>query len=161
MSEDVGSQPLPATAARGSLALAWDSDLLYSFRHSPVTVVAAVLTLLCVGGALFAPWIAPHNPFDLASVNLLDAFTPPGWTAQGKAGYLLGTDNQGRDVLSAILYGTRRGGTYVASATNANGPNIQIITSTDLRTWVLHHDALPTLPAWAVRGDVRVRPAPP
>jgi len=60
-----------------------------------------------VGGALLAPVIAPHNPFDLASVNLLDAFTPPGWTAQGKATYLLGTDNQGRDVLSAILYGTR------------------------------------------------------
>jgi peptide/nickel transport system permease protein len=86
---------------------AWNSDLAYSFRHSPVTVAAALLTLLCLGGAVFAPWVAPHNPFDLASVNLLDAFTPPGWTAQGKAGYLLGTDNQGRDMLSAILYGTR------------------------------------------------------
>jgi peptide/nickel transport system permease protein len=80
---------------------------VYSFCRSPVTIVAAVLTLLCVGGALFAPWIAPYNPFDLASVNLLDAFTPPGWAAQGKAAYLLGTDNQGRDVLSAILYGMR------------------------------------------------------
>jgi peptide/nickel transport system permease protein len=92
---------------RGPLARAWDSDLFYSFRHSPVTVVAAVLTLLCVGGALFAPWIAPHNPFDLGSVNLLDAFTPPAWTGQGKSAYLLGTDNQGRDMLSAILYGAR------------------------------------------------------
>jgi peptide/nickel transport system permease protein len=107
VSEDIGSGSLPAAATRGSLARAWDSDLLYSFRQSPSTVVAAMLTLLCVGGALLAPVIAPHNPFDLASVNLLDAFTPPGWTAQGKAAYLLGTDNQGRDVLSAILYGTR------------------------------------------------------
>ncbi len=80
---------------------------MYSFRHSPVTVVAAALTLLCVGGALFAPWIAPYNPFNLASVNLLDALTPPAWTALGKAAYLLGTDNQGRDMLSAILYGAR------------------------------------------------------
>jgi hypothetical protein len=57
---------------------------------------------------LLAPWIAAHNPFDLASVNLLDAVTPPAWTAQGNAAYLLGTDNQGRrDVLSAILYGAR------------------------------------------------------
>jgi len=94
-------------AASGSLARAWDSDLAYSFRDSPVTVVAAGLTLLCVGSALLAPWIAPHNPFDLASVNLLDAFTPPAWTTRGNAAYLLGTDNQGRDMLSAILYGTR------------------------------------------------------
>ena len=107
MSEDAGSQSLRATVSRGSLGRTWDSDLLYSFRHSPVTVVAAALTLLCVGGALFAPWIAPHNPFDLASVNLLDALTPPAWSSQGKAAYLLGTDNQGRDMLSAILYGAR------------------------------------------------------
>ena len=88
-------------------ARAWNSDLLYSFRRSPVTVVAAGLTLLCVGGALLAPWIAPHNPFDLASVNLLDSFTPPAWSPRGNAAYLLGTDNQGRDMLSAILYGAR------------------------------------------------------
>ena len=90
-----------------SAARVWDSDLAYSFRHAPVAVTAAALTLLCVGGALLAPWIAPHNPFDLASVDLLDALTPPAWTSQGKAAYPLGTDNQGRDMLSAILYGTR------------------------------------------------------
>lgn len=93
--------------ARGSLVRAWDSDLAYSFRHTPVAVAAAALTLLCVGGALLAPLIAPHNPFDLASVNLLDALTPPAWTQHGNAAYPLGTDNQGRDMLSAILYGTR------------------------------------------------------
>ena len=92
MSEDAGSQSLPAQGTRGPLARAWDSDLLYSFRRSPVTIVAAVLTLLCVGGALFAPWIAPHNPFDLASVNLMDSFAPPGWTAQSKACLLYTSD---------------------------------------------------------------------
>jgi peptide/nickel transport system permease protein len=88
-------------------ARAWDSDLLYSFRRSPVAMVAGGVTLLCVVAALLAPWIAPYNPFDLAAVNLLDAFTPPAWTPRGNAAYLLGTDNQGRDVLSAILYGAR------------------------------------------------------
>src|SRR5262249_50723593 len=97
-----GEPQMLATVAR-----MWDSDLAYSFRHAPVAVAAAGLTLLCVGGALLAPWIAPHNPFDLASVNLLDALTPPAWSPHGNAAYPLGTDNQGRDMLSAILYGTR------------------------------------------------------
>jgi len=92
---------------RAALARAWDSDLAYSFRRSPVTVAAALLTLVCVGGALGAPWLAPHNPFDLASLNLLDAFTPPAWSAKGSATFLLGTDEQGRDVLSTIMYGAR------------------------------------------------------
>jgi len=92
---------------RAALARAWDSDLAYSFRRSPVTVAAALLTLMCVGGALGAPWLAPHNPFDLASLNLLDAFTPPAWSAKGSATFLLGTDEQGRDVLSTIMYGAR------------------------------------------------------
>jgi peptide/nickel transport system permease protein len=63
--------------------------------------------LLCVGAALLAPWVAPHDPFDLAALDLLDAFTRPAWLPGGKTAYLLGTDNQGRDMLSAILYGAR------------------------------------------------------
>ncbi len=96
--------PLPP---RGAIARTWDSDLAYSFRRSPVTIVAAILVALCIGGALLAPWVAPHDPFDLAAFDLLDAFTRPAWQSGGKATYLLGTDNQGRDVLSAILYGAR------------------------------------------------------
>ncbi|HXZ91408.1 MAG TPA: ABC transporter permease [Burkholderiales bacterium] len=92
---------------RAALARAWDSDLAYSFRRSPVTVAAALVALACVTGALCAPWLAPHNPFDLASLNLLDAFTPPAWTAKGSSTFLLGTDDQGRDVLSTIMYGAR------------------------------------------------------
>lgn len=86
---------------------AWDHDLAWSLRRSPVTVVACFLTFACVGAALFAPWIAPHDPFDLAALNLTDGFTPPAWTEQGQAKFLLGTDDQGRDVLSTILYGAR------------------------------------------------------
>lgn len=86
---------------------AWDHDLAWSLRRSPVTLVACFLTFACVGAALFAPWIAPHDPFDLAALNLTDGFTPPAWTEQGQAKFLLGTDDQGRDVLSTILYGAR------------------------------------------------------
>jgi len=85
----------------------WNHDLAYSFRRSPVTIVAAVLTAVCFGGALFAPWLAPYNPFDAASLDLNAAFSPPGWIAQGTASHLLGTDDQGRDLLSTILYGAR------------------------------------------------------
>lgn len=85
----------------------WQHDLAYSFRRSPVTVVAALLTLLCVGGALFAPWLAPYNPFDASSLDLNNAFSPPAWSAKGAPGHFLGTDDQGRDVLSTILYGAR------------------------------------------------------
>jgi peptide/nickel transport system permease protein len=93
--------------ARARLAAFWDSDLFYSFRRSPVTVVAALVTVLFFAGAFFAPWLAPHNPFDLASLNLLDGFTPPVWEARGTRTYLLGTDDQGRDLLSGIMYGAR------------------------------------------------------
>jgi peptide/nickel transport system permease protein len=100
-----------ARAAPGRLADAaerfWDSDLAWSFRHSPVAVAAAAVMLLILGGALFAPWIAPHDPFDLASVSLLDARNPPAWIAGGSWDYPLGSDNLGRDVLSTILYGSR------------------------------------------------------
>ena len=92
---------------RATLARAWDSDLAYSFRRSPVTIAAALLTLVCAAGALFAPWLAPHNPFDLATLDLNDAFTPPVWSEGGSSRFLLGTDDQGRDVLSTIMYGAR------------------------------------------------------
>lgn len=84
-----------------------DSDLLWSFRRSPVTVAAALVAVVIIGAALLAPLIAPHNPYDLASVSLLDATDPPAWLDGGSWSYPLGTDNQGRDVLSTILYGTR------------------------------------------------------
>ena len=85
----------------------WEHDLAWSFRRSPVTVAAAALTLICVGAALLSPWLAPQNPFDAAGLNLNDAFKPPAWEAGGDPAYLLGTDNQGRDILSTIMYGAR------------------------------------------------------
>jgi peptide/nickel transport system permease protein len=85
----------------------WEHDLAWSFRRSPVTIVAAVLTLICVSAALLAPWVSPQDPFDMAALNLSDAFTPPAWDDKGAARYPLGTDNQGRDILSTIMHGAR------------------------------------------------------
>jgi peptide/nickel transport system permease protein len=70
-------------------------------------MVAALLALICLAGALLAPWIAPHNPFDLATLELSNARLPPAWSEGGQAGFFLGTDDQGRDILSALMYGAR------------------------------------------------------
>jgi peptide/nickel transport system permease protein len=98
---------LATAAAPSHLAAWWQSDLAYDFRHAPVAMVSALILFVCLAAALLAPWIAPHNPFDLATLNLLDALTPPRGFAGAKPEYLLGTDDQGRDVLSAIMFGTR------------------------------------------------------
>ncbi len=85
----------------------FDSDLWFSFTRSPVVVVSAVITFVFVFAALFAPLVAPHNPFDLASIDLLDSFIPPVWVDGGDPRFLLGTDDQGRDILSTVIYGAR------------------------------------------------------
>jgi len=87
---------------------AWDSDVAYSFRHSPVAIAATLVALILLLSAVLAPWIAPQNAFDAASLNLMEGFTKPGEASPitGKV-FWLGTDSQGRDVFSAILYGSR------------------------------------------------------
>lgn len=85
----------------------FDSDIGYSFRTSPVAIAAFVIAFVCVFCAVFARWVAPHNPFDLSTLVLSDAQLPPAWYAHGTAKYLLGTDDQGRDILSALMYGAR------------------------------------------------------
>ena len=97
--------PLPPDA--GALARFLDGNFWYSFKHSPMAIVAAVIALICLVSALGANWIAPHNPFDLATLDLSDARLPTAWVDEGKAKYLLGTDDQGRDILSALMYGSR------------------------------------------------------
>lgn len=94
--------------AQGRLARALDSDIFYSWRTSPVTVVATFVALSLILLAVFAPLIAPYNPFNPASLNLMDGFTPPASTGAFTDNYfLMGADNQGRDVLSTIMYGSR------------------------------------------------------
>lgn len=83
-----------------------DGDLTYRFRRSPVAVLAGFVALVLIAGAAFAPWLAPHDPMDVASLSLLDSFKPPVGLG-GDWSNVLGTDNQGRDMLSAIMYGLR------------------------------------------------------
>ena len=86
----------------------WDSDFAWSFRHSPVAIIASLVVVVLVLAAIFAPLIAPYNPFDPATLNLMNGFTPPGTpNAFTQETFLLGTDDQGRDVFSTILYGLR------------------------------------------------------
>ncbi len=89
------------------MADVWDSDLVYSFKKSRVTVIAAAVTLVIIAASLMAPLIAPHDPFNVATLSLMDSELPPAWVEGGDTRFLLGTDNQGRDVFSAILYGSR------------------------------------------------------
>ncbi|MDO8693029.1 MAG: ABC transporter permease [Sheuella sp.] len=90
-----------------SLAKFWDGDLAWSWRHHPVAIVATLALASMLIAAFGADWLAPYNPFDLASIELMDALKPPVWSVEGTSQYLLGTDSQGRDLLSALMYGTR------------------------------------------------------
>ena len=85
----------------------FDGDVWHRFTHSPVAVAAAAVALMCVAAAMFADVLAPHHPFDLATLELADALLPPAWLSEGRAAYWLGTDDQGRDILSALMYGLR------------------------------------------------------
>ena len=84
-----------------------DSDVGYSLRHSPVAMTAAVVAFVCLFCALFAGWVAPQDPFNLATLELADARQPPAWLEGGSPKYWLGTDDQGRDILSAVIHGAR------------------------------------------------------
>lgn len=85
-----------------------DSDFIFDYQHAPVTIVASVVVFLLAMTALLAPLVAPTNPFDPASLDLMNGFTPPmepnAFTGQQ---FILGSDDQGRDLLSAIIYGLR------------------------------------------------------
>lgn len=94
-------------AAQGLVKRVFDSDIWWSFIHSKVTVVAAVVTFVLIFASVFAGVLSPQNPFDPAQLNLMNAFTPPLWAEGGESRFLLGTDDQGRDLFSAILYGSR------------------------------------------------------
>lgn len=91
----------------GGLGRLYNSDLFWSFRHTPSAVIAAVVAFIFISLALLAPWVAPQNPFDLPSLSLMDSELPPFWISGGDSRFILGTDVQGRDIFSTILYGLR------------------------------------------------------
>ncbi len=98
----------PHPSRPGLLARAWDSDVAYSFRSSPVTILSALVALLLILAAILAPWIAPQNPFDPSQLDLTEGFSKPMEPNEitGRT-FWFGTDPQGRDMVSAILYGSR------------------------------------------------------
>jgi len=95
---------MPAAVVSGYLVR---NPILRRFLASPKAVMAAVMLLLLVAGAAFAPWFARSNPYDLATLDLLDSHLPPAFSAKGDPRFLLGTDSQGADLVSLILYGLR------------------------------------------------------
>ena len=99
------SAPLAPSAS--VLARFFDGDVWHSFKQSPMAITAAVIALFCAVFAVFAGVLAPHDPMDMAQLDLMDARLPPAWMAEGSAKFLLGTDDQGRDILSALMYGSR------------------------------------------------------
>ena len=84
-----------------------DSDIFFSFKKSPTAIISSLILLIIFFCSFFVEIIAPYNPFDPSSLSLMDAFTPPSWSEGGTRNFLLGTDGQGRDMLSTILYGSR------------------------------------------------------
>lgn len=100
---DVSSAQKP----QGRIARFLDSDIVFSFKRSPIAIVASIVALALILAAIFAPWIAPYNPFDPRTLNLMDGFTAPMNSSFAGNYFLLGSDHQGRDILSTILYGMR------------------------------------------------------
>lgn len=84
-----------------------DNDIVWSFLSSPGAMIAAAVASVMISACIFAPVIAPFDPFDPAQISLWDGKLPPAWLDGGQSKYLLGTDNQGRDMISTILYGGR------------------------------------------------------
>ncbi|MFL2815121.1 MAG: ABC transporter permease [Candidatus Puniceispirillales bacterium] len=85
----------------------FDTDIGYSFRKSKIAILSTVVFLIIVLTSMFASIVAPYNPFDPASISLMDAFTPPAWSEGGSSSFILGTDQQGRDMFSTMIYGSR------------------------------------------------------
>jgi peptide/nickel transport system permease protein len=112
MSDAVVPHKSEANAPAAALSSGWlrravDSDVFYSFRRSRLTMLAAAVTVLFFMLAIFASVLSVQNPFDPGQLQLMNSRIPPLWVADGQSPFLLGTDEQGRDVFSAILYGLR------------------------------------------------------
>jgi len=85
----------------------YDTDIGYSFFNSKIAMTSSAVLFIIFLCSIFAGVVSPYNPFDPASVSLMDAFTPPSWSEGGSPSFILGTDQQGRDMFSTIIYGSR------------------------------------------------------
>ena len=82
------------------------SEFFYHYKHNIPAIIGSILVVVAILVAVFGRFIAPQNPYDLTAISLADSYLPPVWLDGGKAGFLLGSDEQGRDILSAIIYGS-------------------------------------------------------
>jgi peptide/nickel transport system permease protein len=102
---EIQSKPINRTF--DNLTRFFESDIFFSFKKSPLTVFAFFVTLILFLSALFANWLAPHQTLDVKTLDLMNAFYPPLWEEGSDSRFLLGTDDQGRDIFSAIMFGLR------------------------------------------------------
>jgi peptide/nickel transport system permease protein len=107
MADAIQAAPAPHTAPTTWAGRFLDSDVWASFKRSKLTMAAAFLTTLFMASAILAGLLSPQDPFDPAQLELMNSRLPPIWDAEGQMPFLLGTDEQGRDIFSAILYGLR------------------------------------------------------
>ena len=85
----------------------FDTDIGYSFRKSKIAILSTIIFVIILLASMFANIIAPYDPFEPKTISLIDAFTPPFWSSEGSSEFILGTDQQGRDMLSTMIYGSR------------------------------------------------------
>ncbi|MBL0404970.1 ABC transporter permease [Microvirga aerilata] len=107
MAEGIQAAPAPQAQPTSWAGRFFDSDVWASFKRSKLTMAAAFLTAVFMAAAVLAGVLSPQDPFDPAQLELMNSRLPPLWNAEGQAPFMLGTDEQGRDILSAILYGLR------------------------------------------------------
>lgn len=84
-----------------------ESEFFHNYKRSPSAIIGTVIVVLVLFIALFGPLFAPQNPYDVASLSLTDSYKPPAWEAGGDARFIFGTDSQGRDIFSSLIYGSR------------------------------------------------------
>ena len=82
------------------------SEFFYHYKHNIPAIIGSILVVVAILVAVFGRFLAPQNPYDLTAISLADSYLPPVWLDGGKAGFFLGSDEQGRDILSAIIYGS-------------------------------------------------------
>jgi peptide/nickel transport system permease protein len=107
MADAIQAAPAPHSPPTTWTGRFFDSDVWASFKRSKLTMVAAFLTALFMASAILAGLLSPQDPFDPAQLELMNSRLPPIWEAEGQMPFVLGTDEQGRDIFSAILYGLR------------------------------------------------------
>ncbi len=83
------------------------SEFIYNYKRNIPAIIGSIIIALALFVAIFGPLFAPQNPYDLTEIDLADAYKPPFWQEEGDSRFILGTDDQGRDILSGIIYGSR------------------------------------------------------